>query len=89
MLARLLDGDNVEGRAVEDRSPVPPYTAFVARPDTGVTVINADGFSAGRGALGDGPIATTKNAELAKRLVEMLNALDPALPKARRWWGQF
>jgi len=84
----LLDGEPVHAAEVESRSPVSRYRAVVARPGSGVTIIAADPFSSGRSMFGDGAIAATEDADLAGRLVNVLNRVDPGL-KARWRLGWF
>ena len=86
MLAQLLNGEELAKRVVEERAPSPRYTTMVVA-RTGRTLITAQSTTRRRGALGDGPIAETDDADLARRLAALLNEIDP-LPKARAS-GQF
>jgi hypothetical protein len=85
VLARLLNGEEVEPAAVEEQSLLDRYS--VSRNPRGDRwVVTADPyFPASRYGSLFRAVATTE--PVARRLAERLNEVDPApRPKVRRFW---
>ena len=91
VIAKILNGEDLEHRSVPTRSPIPRYQ--VARdPRSGGRRLIVAGESTVRrpSAYGDGILATTDDAALAESVSHALNEIDP-LPRARLmrgmgWW---
>ncbi len=77
-LGRLLNGEELAGVVVDDRAPVPRYSASAG--SGGRWLVDA----ADRGALyGTGSIASTTSEPLAQRVAELLNEHDPGPRRVR------
>jgi hypothetical protein len=91
VVARFLDGEEIPRREVDDPSPYRRYTTGRDPRDSTRTVIYAAPSTVRHpSAFGDGTIARTDDANLAERVMAMLNDTDPDYRrKATRgfgWW---
>jgi hypothetical protein len=90
-VARSLNGEDVPRRDVGDRSPLRRYTSGRDPTDSTRTLIySAQSIGRHPSAFGDGVIATTRDANLATRIADLLEEIDPEHRRhAKRgfgWW---
>jgi hypothetical protein len=90
VVARLLDGEQVEGREVDDRALIPRYQLSHGAGADRVAIVGIESSTREGSRFGDGILALTDDETLAERVTQMLNQVDPRRrPRARRgigWW---
>jgi hypothetical protein len=91
VVARLLNGEEVRRRPVDDPSPLSRYSlSQSAGKDGQWSVYAALSTAQNPSAFGDGIIARTTDEALGRRVVALLNEVDPEpRRRARRgigWW---
>ena len=90
VVARLLNGERVEPRRVDDRARTPRYQLSHGRADGRCAIVATESSARDRSRFGDGVLAVTEDESLATKVAQLLNDVDPRRrPRARRgfgWW---
>jgi hypothetical protein len=91
VIARLLNGEELPRKHVDDPSPIPSYYVLEQPGSDGARfLVNVYSTARKPALFADGPVALTADRRLAERLVQKLNEIDPRQrPPAMRgtgWW---
>ncbi len=90
VFAGLLNREELSRATISDPSPIPRYSVSAAPNKQGEFFIYGATSPTVRdeAQFGFGVIAKTGDTDVAKRLVERMNAIDPA-PRSKVWLGGF
>ncbi len=90
VIARLLNGQQVERRSVDDQAVVPRYQLSHGLPNGKCAIVGIESTVRDGAQFGEGILALAEDEALAVRVAQMLNEVDPRRrPRVQRgmgWW---
>jgi hypothetical protein len=90
VIARMLNGEDVDRAQVQERSPVSRYQVAHGRSEDEQLIIGVESSVRNPSRFGDGVLASTDDASLAHEAARLLNEIDPRpRPRVQRgmgWW---